>query len=335
LAEPWYIAKCAVVTLQAQIQAIQQSIISLRYCFSNSKDPNAGIQKQIQIQELQTQLASLLPQLNKAQLDLNKIENRIQQLQQDQTRLSSQTDASTATWSRLCDLFNKLGPVSHHQSILFYDQWIAEEPRLWQPYLARGVARLNVGSRTLAMEDFKRVESKLRLYGSHPSQVAIIMAIRAYSLSKQGEAGDATRLFSEAKKQDRQNWTVALVRGWSNLESKRYSSAKSDFQMALSLSNNSQAEPLEAMALLLAACPDDKIRNGEKAVKHAAKACELTNQKDWVCLDTLGAAYAEAGDFDAAVKSAQKATKLAPEDRQELIRERIEFYGNKVPYRWK
>jgi Flp pilus assembly protein TadD len=165
--------------------------------------------------------------------------------------------------------------------------------------------------------------------------VAIIMAIRAYSLSKQGEAGDATRLFSEAKKQDRQNWTVALVRGWSNLGSKRYSSAKSDFQMALSLSNNSQAEPLEAMALLLAACPDDKIRNGEKAVKHAAKACELTNQKDWVCLDTLGAAYAEAGDFDAAVKSAQKATKLAPEDRQELIRERIEFYGNKVPYRWK
>ena len=89
------------------------------------------------------------------------------------------------------------------------------------------------------------------------------------------------------------------------------------------------------MALLLAACPDDCMRDGDKAVQHATKACELTNQSDWICLDTLAAAQAEAGDFGSAVESANKALKLAPEDSQQQVRERIEFYGDKVPYRLK
>ena len=86
---------------------------------------------------------------------------------------------------------------------------------------------------------------------------------------------------------------------------------------------------------MLAACPDDRMRDGEKAVEHATKACELTKQGDWICLDTLGAAQAEAGDFDSAVKSANKALKLAPADSQQQIRERIEFYRDKVAYRLK
>jgi tetratricopeptide (TPR) repeat protein len=97
-----------------------------------------------------------------------------------------------------------------------------------------------------------------------------------------------------------------------------------------------QAEPHEAMALLLAACPDDHFRNSNKAVEYATKAaCDLTNGKDWICFNTLGAAQAESGDFDAAIKWANKALASAPEESQEPIRQRIALYQEKKPYRLK
>ena len=332
-AEPWYITKSAVATLQAQAQAIQRSIFWLQQPHDDSHDPGGPMRRQLQIQALRTQLAVLMPQLAKAQHELGKIESKIRQLRQEQSRLAGQTDASMGAWGHLCDVLGRLGPVAHHKALLLFDQWIAEEPRLWQSYLARGVARLHIGLHTLAIEDFRRVDGKLRLYGSRPSELAFITAVEAYAMCKQNETSGGCKLFAEAKKLDGRSWTVCLVRGWSNLERKKYSAAKADFQMALQLSKKTpQTEAHEAMALLLAACPDDRVRDGEKAVEHAAKACELTKEGDWVCLDTLGAAHAEAGDFDSAVKLANKALKLAPADRQELIRERIEFYQDKVPY---
>jgi tetratricopeptide (TPR) repeat protein len=327
LAEPWYLAKCTLVTLQVQAQAIQSQI----YAAEHDKDGNwvrtdTG---------LRMQLVAVQGQITRGQYELGKIERQIHWLRQEQAALAGKTDAAMEKWGYLCDALGRFGPAAHHKAMPLLDQWIAEEPRLWQCYLARGVARLHVGRHTLAIEDFSRVDSKLRLYGSQPSELALITALEAYALCKQNETRDGCKRFADAKKLDRRSWVVCHVRGWSNLERKKYSAAKSDFQMALSLSKNAEAEPHEAMALLLAACPDDCMRNGEKAVEHATKACELTKDRDWICLDTLGAAHAEAGDFDSAVKSANKALDLAPADSQGLIHERIESYGHKVPYRLK
>ena len=58
------------------------------------------------------------------------------------TPCSSQSDAATEKWCELCDVLGRLGPLAHQKSLPELNQWIAEEPRLWQLYLARGVANL-------------------------------------------------------------------------------------------------------------------------------------------------------------------------------------------------
>jgi hypothetical protein len=70
------------------------------------------------------------------------------------------------------------------------------------------------------------------------------------------------------------------------------------------------------------------------AIDHATRACELTDWKSWSKLDTLAAAYAEAGKFDKAVEFQQKAVETAAQDAEEdRLRERLKLYQGGKPFR--
>lgn len=56
------------------------------------------------------------------------------------------------------------------------------------------------------------------------------------------------------------------------------------------------------LSWLLATCPEVKIRDGERAIQVATTACELTDWKGGPELGALAAAYAEAGQFEEAVR---------------------------------
>jgi tetratricopeptide (TPR) repeat protein len=82
------------------------------------------------------------------------------------------------------------------------------------------------------------------------------------------------------------------------------------YRAALSL-NPDMPEGLNNLAWILAATPDATLRNGTEAVKLGLQACELTHWDATLFIGTLAAAYAEAGDFDKAVETAQKACDVA------------------------
>ena len=89
-----------------------------------------------------------------------------------------------------------------------------------------------------------------------------------------------------------------------------------------------------SMARFLAICPTEKYRDGKRAIDFATKACEFTNWKDGDFLDTLAAAYAEAGEFEKAVKWQLEAVDLAAKDDKadrESSQSRI-FYKSGKPF---
>jgi protein O-mannosyl-transferase len=94
---------------------------------------------------------------------------------------------------------------------------------------------------------------------------------------------------------------------------------------------------LNQLAWVLATCPDASVRNGAEAVELAQRAVQLSNAQQPAVLDTLAAAYAEAGQFPQAVQTVRKALDLATRQNDQVlvksISAKIAIYEAGAPYR--
>jgi Flp pilus assembly protein TadD len=88
------------------------------------------------------------------------------------------------------------------------------------------------------------------------------------------------------------------------------------------------AEVIDHLAWVKATYQDSHFYNPDEAVRLAMRACELTEYKQAVFMDTLAVAYAAAGDFAAAIRTGEEAAKLAAGDEELVgeIRSRIQLY---------
>ncbi len=115
----------------------------------------------------------------------------------------------------------------------------------------------------------------------------------------------------------------------------QYGSAIKECERALAI-DPGHVPALTRRALLLAACPEEKYRDGPKARELATKACKATDYKDPQPLAALAAADAECGDFKEAVRLQKQALSLmdtgASSDKEEFERG-LGLYEKGQPFR--
>jgi tetratricopeptide (TPR) repeat protein len=156
---------------------------------------------------------------------------------------------------------------------------------------------------------------------------------RGYICFKKGELESALRDLNEAIRLD-PNLAVAYGnRGSTYSKMGEFGKALGDLNEAIRLAPQ-DGKAYNSLAWLLATCPDASVRNGTKAVEAAKRACELEAWKTWYCIGTLGAAYAESGDFHQAVDFQNRAMNMpgfADSDRADAEK-RLILYRQGKPY---
>lgn len=115
----------------------------------------------------------------------------------------------------------------------------------------------------------------------------------------------------------------------------KYEDAKKFWEKALKIKPD-YPEALNNLAWLLATSIDKNFQNPAKACQLAEYACKITNFTQPDLLDTLAAAYAQAGDFKKAIETATKAIRLAKEKQNmtlaDQISQRLNTYKNNKPW---
>jgi type IV pilus biogenesis/stability protein PilW len=115
---------------------------------------------------------------------------------------------------------------------------------------------------------------------------------------------------------------------------RNFGAAAAEYRKVLALEPKQVAAHIQ-LAWLLATCSDASIRNGTQAVELAEQARELAGNESPQLLDTLAAAYADAGRYSDAVAMARQALDLAGAGRDpvmvEALQTRLHLYQANSP----
>ncbi|MBN2294755.1 MAG: tetratricopeptide repeat protein [Pirellulales bacterium] len=239
---------------------------------------------------------------------------------------------------------------------------IAKNPQAWMAHNNLGMIRLSQGN----LEDAKRCyEAALEL---RPESVharnnlgGLLMAQHKFedaavhfqdalridpdfidarlnlcrALVYSGKIKEAMPHYLQALRLDRRLARTHGHLAYSLLNDADAKSAREFFDEAISIRED-WAMLINNMAWTLATSPDAERRDPQRAVELAHRAVELTNNSDAGLIDTLAAAQAAAGDFDAACETQRRALAILERQRNavfaEEFRHRLKLFEEKKPY---
>ena len=185
---------------------------------------------------------------------------------------------------------------------------LRQQPGLVRAHLMRARALDRVGRASEAVDALERLAQ------AAPDRADVQLQLAAYYVEKkmpQKAVAVLTRVLELAP----DNELARRWRGDMYLLIGEHAAAVADF--LVSIENN----PLDVGALnnyawTLSTSPHDAVRNGPTAVEMALKACEITEYAEPHILSTLAASYAEAGDFEKAVRWSKEAIAKANEQEK-------------------
>ena len=209
------------------------------------------------------------------------------------------------------------------------DQMLKLQPGLPQGVMLRSIILAEEGKMSEAIAD---VQSLLK---REPKNAAWRMQLANY-YARDKRPSKAIQIFSEIVADEPENWLALQARADTMLNVGRQAEAVADYEKIL------KAQPeddsiLNNLAWVLATSPNEKLRDGKRAIELARKACELTEYKKPHIISTLAAGYAETGDFENAVKWSRKAVDMGVESEEvdQQLKQELESYQKKKPWREK
>jgi tetratricopeptide (TPR) repeat protein len=222
-----------------------------------------------------------------------------------------------------------------------YSEAIRIDPNNASYRVARGDSWSAQGRHTRAMDDYNEA---LRLEPNNPSR----WVSRGNEWRRHLKLDDAIADYTQAIQLEPRFVSAYIERGNTYKQRRAFGQAIQEFT---GLTQLDPQNPLahQTLARMLATCHEAEFRNGKLAVDEATRACELSHWQDPDSIDTLAAAYAEAGDFSAAVKWQTQALKLIRQRAPSLLQQkaassgggqrgigfedRLSFYKSKKPTR--
>jgi tetratricopeptide (TPR) repeat protein len=171
----------------------------------------------------------------------------------------------------------------------------------------------------------------------HDLELSQHLGVTLYQLNELQRAID---VLQHVVNENPKNATAWYFLANAELKSREFTRAIEAFRKAIAAAPN-LLDAHNNLAWILSVHPDEQFRSGEEAMKIAKRLCEATRFQEPRFLDTLAVAYAETGQFEAAVETAKKAIEIARQANRSgagevaarPIQDRLKLFENREAYR--
>lgn len=179
----------------------------------------------------------------------------------------------------------------------------------------------------------KAIRDLRRLLRRDPKNVPLRLQIAAIYVMD-NRPRKAVEEYTRVIEDDENEWEALRGRGDAYLAFGEHDNAIADYEKALEMAAEDSGI-LNNLAWVMATSPIDEVRDAKRAIELAEKACQLTDYQAAHILSTLAAGYAEAGNFEEAIKWSTKAVDLGDGDIGEQLAKELESYQQNKPWREK
>jgi tetratricopeptide (TPR) repeat protein len=205
------------------------------------------------------------------------------------------------------------------------DEALQLQPGLIEGLQLRAMLSAGAGKFDQAIDDLEQLKK------AAPDNSELLLQLGMfYAADKKPQK--AVDTYADVLANDAKSWLAYRGRADAYLSIGKQAEAIADYEAALKLQPDDTGI-LNNLAWVLATSPDEKLRDGKRAIELATQASKISQYKQAHILSTLAAGYAESGDFENAIHWSEKAVELGREPIKQQLRKELESYQTHKPWR--